>query len=114
MKHISDKQRKYYFEVIVAEVMALYNVLNVAKMQDDLRLFGIEENVIAGLGVMPKRNVRYNKEQIHDFLKMFFNDGGSTRDFDTILAEEYFLSIRAHYGTIHRIDIPPPNMEKLY
>ena len=106
MKKISLSQRNYYHGVIVRDATDFYNSNNAAKMADDLRIFGVSDDDIRGFKFVPTKRVTFTTAQIHEHIKLLFNDGKTTtkllnRTKDAREEDEAFevfsFKIREHY-----------------
>jgi hypothetical protein len=111
MKRSLD-QNNYYFGVLVEEVIAFYKANQIELVRDLMKF--VEKKTGATFD--------YNKDFIHEILKLMFNEGNSTvfKDDDkpnqdgeiltgTTKMNAYWDRIREYFLDEHKKDIPLPN-----
>lgn len=92
-KHqLSEQQRKYYFPAIVHPVLEYYKANQTDLIRD----------------ILDAVKVNFTPEFVHQFMKMRFNKGRSTKDL-IMPADEWLTRLRAHYMRNYTLDLAPPN-----
>ena len=118
MQKRSLNQNSYYHGVIVRDATDFYNSDNAAKMADDMRIFGIADDDIKEFKFVPTKRVTFTTTQIHEHIKLLFNDGKTTtkllnRTKDAKEEDEAFevftFNIREHFYHAWSLRIPTPN-----